>query len=528
MGLVPSQAKLEEVMAQAGIPHLPTDCTQPQPIHHTSSKNAPGISSNTTSSASIYPAPLLQHSLIYDPSFVQDDPGQSVRDQEIYAQYLENRAEHLDELHKTYKSWKSSECPQTLFKLAMVYVNGSHPYYPRNANTALKYFQLAAEQGHHDAIAYIALFHLAGVVLLRSPATALSILCRLAEIEHAPSMFWLATLHLRGPKETLEYSGLHHFLPKDILATTLFIPDNIQITTQHRAFALLRSSSELGYPPAQDELSWYYFANPADDFSLGYSFSGYWMYKFSRSADQLRFENNGNTSLHLRDALAYIDSVDIVDHVQLLKLLRPACDEGSSHAWYLLGLIYRQQSDPLRAQLFFRKAAIRGSPEAQCEVGLYYYSNPPKDLAHAVGWFIMALEQGHRDAFAYLANMQQRGEHFTKNPAATMYFDAAQLGHHNAQLQLARCYHEGNGTAKVPELAAEWYTKVINTPLADVADAIKHVTPSSARLHADCISEAQLQLGLLYAQGELTAGFSVHLTSTVESKPTSFVYNQPK
>jgi hypothetical protein len=267
-------------------------------------------------------------------------------DESMYTQYLKDRAKHLDDLDATYKTWQSSESPQTLFQLAEVYIDGLHPSYPRNAETALKYLQLAADQGHGEASATIALFYLAGIVVPQSAATACSILQTRVESGCTPSMFWLSIIHLCGSWKALEEAELCRLLDPHTLATTPFNPDNIQFApSNEESLALLhRSAEQGGYGRAQDFLSWCYFSgkfvpkqSPAQ--------AVHWATKFSQTPDQMRFKNNGGTSLHLRDALAYIDSVDNLDDNELKQLLQPACDEGSAHAWYLRGLVHQNQQE---------------------------------------------------------------------------------------------------------------------------------------------------------------------------------------
>jgi TPR repeat protein len=465
-----------------------------------------------------------------DPFAHRGNIGPTAYDEAKYAQYLKDRANHLDELDATYQSWQSSTDPQVLFNLAMIYINDSHPSYPPNAETALKYLQLAAAQDHDEAAAYIALFHLAGIVFPQNAATAYSILQKRAETECAPSMLWLSTIHLCNPAGAIVKAGLDHFLPDKTFVTDAFNPDKIQFASSDtEAIELLLRSGQSGHGPAQEVLAarhWIninpkYAGSESEALLLSQQYfheTVHWTIQFTQSPDQMRVHNNGGVSLHLRDALAYIDSAEHIDNNELKKLLRPACDEGSTHAYYLRGLVHQKESADWPALDDFLKAAVRGSSGALYEIGFHHYTKSPPDYTTAAHWFQQAIEQGNRtDAVFFIAQMYQEGRYFTTDINTAMlklYPYAATHGHQSSQLCLGALHQGGRDVPVCFHQSAKWYTEVLNTPL--VPNAINHVTPYAARSHAENIGHAHIQLGSIYMSGNAAGGFAACQTTALK------------
>jgi TPR repeat protein len=184
MGRHPSNNKKKKSKQES---KTTTNASQSQPTLQPESANVTSTSTDTASPEVTTPAPLPQDissSVQQDDLRVsrstsslslsqQDDLGHAANDKSKYDQYLEDRAKHMDELDAVYKSWKKAklgpETPQLRFQLALIHLNNSHPSYPPNTDMALKYLRLAADKGHSDSHAYIAFFHLAGIVLSHEP-----------------------------------------------------------------------------------------------------------------------------------------------------------------------------------------------------------------------------------------------------------------------------------------------------------------------------------------------------------------------
>jgi TPR repeat protein len=118
--------------------------------------------------------------------------------------------------HDAVACWELSERrgfqhAPTRFKLAQSHLHGFN--YSPDSEKALHYFQLAAAQGHDEAAAHIALFHLTGLHSPQSALEAYNLLHARAEAGCAPSMFWLSAISLSGVKFALKAAGLDKFLP---------------------------------------------------------------------------------------------------------------------------------------------------------------------------------------------------------------------------------------------------------------------------------------------------------------------------
>jgi hypothetical protein len=223
----------------------------------------------------------------------------------------------------------------------------------------------------------------------------------------------------------------------------------------------------------------------------------------------MQFQNNGNISLHLRDALAYIDSAAHIDHLELEAMLLPARNEGSAHAWYLLSLLKQHNIDKRRAQFNTLHAAVRGSPQAQYDLAFNSTAKRASDIGY---WLHKSAEQDYPDALFALSVMYDQGlSSFTKdtNKAIQLQLKAAQFGQIDAQTHVAGAYYlHGKGVPKSIPTAIDLFTKVINTPFTAVSNAVKRVTRRKFRSRAKLINAAGVAVlgpalggGLVFLEG---------------------------
>ena len=110
---------------------------------------------------------------------------------------------------------------------------------------------------------------------------------------------------------------------------------------------------------------------------------------------------------------------------------------------------------------WYRKAAQRGYPSAQSQLGfIYKNSAPPKrNMKEAAKWLTEAAKQGDAHAQANLALMYESGEGVKRNDAeAFKWFEKASLQHHlAAQKKLAAYYEAGRGTPRDLVKSYMWY-----------------------------------------------------------------------
>ena len=176
-----------------------------------------------------------------------------------------------------------------------------------------------------------------------------------------------------------------------------------------------------------------------------------------------------------------------VDHVEAVKWVRKAAEQGFARAQYDLGLMYEfgtgvERSNEKAAE-WYLKAAEQGYADAQYNLGdMYEYgTGVEQSYEKAAEWVQKAAEQGYADAQYNLGDMYRDGrgveESFEK--AAEWVQKAADQGLAVAQNCLGFMYQNGTGVEQSYEKAVEWYLKA-----AEQGDVI-----------------AQCNLGFMYQNG---------------------------
>lgn len=111
----------------------------------------------------------------------------------------------------------------------------------------------------------------------------------------------------------------------------------------------------------------------------------------------------------------------------------------------------------------FRKAAERGSAEAQVIMGLCYKNGKgvDKDLEEAAKWFAKSANQGNVNGQYYLGVCYDHGwgVEQDKEQAVRWYTKAAEQGDPDSQHNLAVSYEDGEGVERNINEAIKWYTK---------------------------------------------------------------------
>ena len=167
----------------------------------------------------------------------------------------------------------------------------------------------------------------------------------------------------------------------------------------------------------------------------------------------------------------------------------------------------------------YTKAANKGLPEAQYELGLMYddedddYYNPEE----AVRWYKKAAEQGHPNAQYNLAVSYDFGDGVREDDSLAMswYTKAAAQGHADAQYNLALMYENGEGLEKPNfDKAIEYYTKAANQNHRDATNNLGYLYDEhlgkpkeaykwyilAAKLGSD---DAAYNIGMLYEYGNM-------------------------
>ena len=141
----------------------------------------------------------------------------------------------------------------------------------------------------------------------------------------------------------------------------------------------------------------------------------------------------------------------------------------ASAAWgYREG--YGTAVDHVEAVKWVRKAAEQGFARAQYDLGLMYQFGRGVERSNekAVEWYLKAAEQGYADAQGLLGVMYENGIGVEQSyeKAAGWYLKAAEQGYADAQYHLGYMYYYGFGVEESNEKAAEWYLKAAEQGLA--------------------------------------------------------------
>ena len=209
-----------------------------------------------------------------------------------------------------------------------------------------------------------------------------------------------------------------------------------------------------------------------------------------------------------------------VDHVEAVKWVRKAAEQGFARAQYDLGWMYQygrgvERSDE-KAAGWYLKAAEQGLARAQRNLGFMYeygrgversdakaaewvlkaaeqgladvqnvmYKNGrgvEQYYVKTAGWYMKAAEQGYAEAKCNLGYMYANGTGVEQSyvKAAEWFLKAAEQGDADAQYHLGVMYEDGTGVEQSDEKAREWYQKAAEQGLAD----------------------AQCKLGVMYEDG---------------------------
>jgi TPR repeat protein len=160
----------------------------------------------------------------------------------------------------------------------------------------------------------------------------------------------------------------------------------------------LRRSAELGYPPAQVRLGYFYDTGPVVSQDSGQAAD--WYKKAAKQDDRLadwllgRFYYTGNGSP--RDLGAAESG------------LQKAANQGDPFGQQLLGLVRLERNDYPKASEWFRKAAMQGLPQAQAQLGelLKDDRGVTQNQFEAYVWLLVSFDAGNQSVATDLAALE--------------------------------------------------------------------------------------------------------------------------
>jgi len=119
--------------------------------------------------------------------------------------------------------------------------------------------------------------------------------------------------------------------------------------------------------------------------------------------------------------------------------------------------------DLAQAAYWYRKAADHGDPDAQNQLGYFYYwgTGVERDPQEAARWFMRATGSGSQTAKLNLALLYLRGTGVPRDVplALQLLRQLAEKGHAQAEAYLGSVYGSGVGVPEDPNEAERWYLR---------------------------------------------------------------------
>lgn len=273
----------------------------------------------------------------------------------------------------------------------------------------------------------------------------------------------------------------------------------VQPINQQKAIAYFKKSYEAGYPVAgYDVAAFLPDGSPEQDEIRNHA-----------KDNILELANEEDVFAQTNAAWGYREGYGTaVDHVEAVKWVRKAAEQGFARAQYDLGWMYQYGRGVERfdekAAGWYLKAAEQGLARAQRNLGFMYeygrgversdakaaewvlkaaeqgladvqnvmYKNGrgvEQYYVKTAGWYLKAAEQGYAEAQCNLGYMYANGTGVEQSyvKAAEWFLKAAEQGDADAQYHLVVMYRDGTGVERSDEKAAEWYLKAAEQGLAD-------------------------------------------------------------
>lgn len=156
------------------------------------------------------------------------------------------------------------------------------------------------------------------------------------------------------------------------------------------AFDYLKRSADLGYPPAQTTMGYFYETGgvvPADP-----SQSVEWYKKAAKQGDRV--------GEWLLGRLYYTGSGTARDLNLAAAMLQKSAAQDDPFADYLLGMVQLEREQYTQAADSFRKAAMQGLPQAQQQLGLLLKNGKgvTADKLEGYVWLLVSYDSGNQAA----------------------------------------------------------------------------------------------------------------------------------
>lgn len=160
----------------------------------------------------------------------------------------------------------------------------------------------------------------------------------------------------------------------------------------------LRRSAELGYPPAQVALGYFYDTGSVVAQDSGQAAD--WYKKAAKQDDRLAEWLLGRLYYSGNGIPRYLSAAE--------SWLQKAANQGDPFGQQLLGLIRLERNDYPAAADWFRKAAMQGLPQAQAKLGelLKQGEGVTPDAFEAYIWLLVSFDAGNKAVAVDLAALE--------------------------------------------------------------------------------------------------------------------------
>jgi TPR repeat protein len=359
--------------------------------------------------------------------------------------------------------------------------DGVAAYEAGDYSKALEILRPLAEQGKHQAQAYVGVMYFEG---------------RGVPKDYAEGIRWLRPAAERGDEVAQYQLGIAY---RDGNGA----PENAA-----EAFKWFEKAADQDHVKAQTNVGYLYAIGQGVNKNETEAFK--WFRKAAERNDPYAQDKLG---------IAYRDGFGVEkDDREAVRWFRKAAEQGHADAQANLGGMYAFgrgiDKDASDAQRWFLKAANQGVPWAQNNVGIAYRDGKGthKNEAEAVKWFRKAADQGYAEAQGNLAGMYRDGRGVTQEYAEALmwYHKAAEQDVTWAQVSLAMMLFHGQGTAKDYAEAGHWLEKAAQSGHKDAkvaAPQLKMMAHAQELERSGRKAEALSEYGKAYAHAR-TAKYS--------------------
>ena len=391
----------------------------------------------------------------------------------------------------------------------------SDEYMKQQAAQHWSIWKAAAEAGSTDAQCLLARCYLDGLTVPKDERTAAKWYRKAADSGSTFGMLGLGYCYInalgvaKDPEEGVKWIKKSADLGDDMAMVTLggyYYSGSVTTKNSEYAIQLFQKAADLGNALAMACLGDCYYKGDGVAGNLDAAVK--WYRKSAEMGDAIA----GNTL-----GCCYRDGISVEkDAKEAVKWFRKAAELGNAEAMNNLGSCYANDAgisqDKQEAITWYRKAAKLGNALAMNNLGLFYENGwgVTQDKDEAVRWYREAVQNGDvayapknlnrlevsthaasnsdtdntptdPEAQFALAKKYDTGDGVAKDPAKAVeyYKKAAEQGHVRAQYNLGVDYDNGIGVAKDETEAARWYLK------------------AAEQEHA----EAQYNLGVCYLNG---------------------------